>query len=265
MTLFRFVVEDLERTFEEELLLANIQISHYPAVITSEEEALAIAEANGAELVLWGRYSDESARINTQVGYLDDFDTLHFETQLFRGNHQCQCSRYGLLKRKASRCKSWWVFHVSSFANGDMFDTIVTVMLLDQLGQVNQPDIIGTGVASLWHAMAYVFISDTDAGLELMDRALDLNPSNALLYAQRSIINLRAGNRGTSSDDLSSAQVFGPDEWITPLGFMAIEAMLLNSEPETALPIINEALQLRPVDWYFMDIKDICRIHVGRL
>ena len=66
----RFIVDDLVNRFEVEMPDTNVRIREYKKIITSNAEALQIAEQTQAVLVIWGQYDDDSATVNVQLGSL---------------------------------------------------------------------------------------------------------------------------------------------------------------------------------------------------
>jgi tetratricopeptide (TPR) repeat protein len=86
--------------------------------------------------------------------------------------------------------------------------------------------------------------------LQLDNEAIVLDSNNPMLYAKRSLTNLRLNQIENSIEDLNTARTFGPDTWAVP------DAMLMNitvySEFDLAvgLEYASRVAELAPQDWF---------------
>ncbi|MBI5960751.1 MAG: serine/threonine protein kinase, partial [Chloroflexi bacterium] len=78
----RAITSDLRENLERTVAFSNIRVRSYPRVITSEEEALAAAEQNGAAVVVWGNHTVDEVELNIQIGSLAPFKYIQFEREV---------------------------------------------------------------------------------------------------------------------------------------------------------------------------------------
>lgn len=257
----RFIVEDLERIYEEEIPLSPIRISFYPNVITTAEQAQAVADANGAELMIWGRYTDDNSRVNVQLGNLDDFETLNFERAPLEEIINITV-RMTDEETQSLAMQALVGYYVSNLADGDMYAVALNVLMLDHIDELPQPEYIGTGIPSLWNQMSTAYLSDVDTSLAHLDEVISRSPRNALMYIQRTAARQQI-NDERWRDDLQTAQVTGVDDWASPLGLQVTYTMFVQNNPAGAIESLSQLVELRPNDSYLWTLKGIAEYVTG--
>lgn len=257
----RFIVEDLERIYEEEIPLSPIRISAYPNVITSAEQAQAIADANGAELILWGRYTDDNSRVNVQLGNLDDFETLYFDRAPLEEIINITV-RMTDEETQSLAVQALVGYYVTNLADGDMYAIALNVLMLNHVDNVPQPDYIGTGIPSLWNQMTVTYLFDIDTSLTRLDEMISRSPRNALIYMQRTASRQQI-NDERWRDDLQTAQVTGAEGWASPLGLQVTHTMFVDNNPAGAIESLTQLVELRPNDSYLWTLKGIAEYVTG--
>ncbi|HEX3049506.1 MAG TPA: serine/threonine-protein kinase, partial [Aggregatilineaceae bacterium] len=78
----RFIVDELTQTLEVGVPFSNIRLRTFPAIIRSDAEAHAAAEATGATVVVWGNYSPTLIELDIQIGVTTQFTYLTMDRGL---------------------------------------------------------------------------------------------------------------------------------------------------------------------------------------
>ncbi len=240
----RFVADNLERTLVDELPNSVFRVRHYPREITSDDEARAVAEANGATVIVWGNYNDEVIELQVQVGVLDRLPYNHFSREIIERTANVRV----ILTDERRQCVAQQVLNIVNIltvADGDEIGFFLTAAALDGVS-TGGTDVPGNSVAAHTHRALATYTTSTQATLREFDAALDLDSGNPLLYLYRGLTYLRELNFDRLATDLETARRLGPDEWTGPLYLEQIFAETV--EEQRALQ--DQIIALRPDDWY---------------
>lgn len=240
----RFIADDLERTLAGGVPYSHIAVRRLPVVITSAEEARIVAEAVGATVVVWGNYSPELIELNIQVGTTREFPHNRFSRDLLEKTGSVRVH----LTNERSESIALPIVGITSLlslADGDLFEFVLNLTILDAL-QVVRATVAGTNVASHMHRALDAFSSDTRLAIDEFGLALALDSGNPLLYAFRSIAQLRAGALDRAAADMGTAARLAPAGWAMPL-FLNFDE---TASPSAILAHYNQIIALRPDDWY---------------
>jgi tetratricopeptide (TPR) repeat protein len=243
----RFVAEDLRRTFEEEIPFSGIRVRQYPAVITSNDEARAVAQAVGADVVIWGNYNADQIELEVQIGVTD-----HFRHNVFPREALERAANVRVLltneRQESVALPVLNVFNVLSTADGDEFNTISMFMLSASL---TSPvgEITGNSAAAHIHRALIAYNSDTALAIDEFSAAISADSSNALPYGFRALAYLRSGDGPGYTADLASLKRLGPENWTMPL--------FMQTEDNTIAAIQNyqKLADLRPDDWFVFFLR----------
>ncbi len=243
----RFVAEDLRRTFEEEIPQSGIRVRQYPAVITTNAEARAVAQAVGADVIVWGTYTADQIELEVQIGTTDSFRHNLFPRDTIEraANVRVQLAN----ERQESVAQPVLnVFNVLATAAGDEYLTIWMFMLT---GSMSTPsaEITGDSAAAHLHRALIAYGSDTARAVEEFSAAISVDSGNALPYGFRALAYLREGNEQGFTADLSSMKRLGPQDWTMPL-FMSAEDNVI-----AAIQIYQRLADLRPDDWFVFFLR----------
>jgi tetratricopeptide (TPR) repeat protein len=242
----RFIAESLTRSFEEEIPAFGLRVRRYPAIITSNDEARAIAEQFGATVIVWGTYAAEGIELEVQVGDLKNFAHIPFERDLVERSANVRVT-LGNERRESIAPQALNIINILAAADGNQYEMIGALMYGAAL-QLPGAEIAGNSVAARIHRALLLFNQDTAAATAELDAALLLDSSNPLIYAYRGIVKLRGGQVESGASDIETARRLGPTNWALPLYMSGDEDI------ETALNTYAQIVALRPDDWfvYFM-------------
>ncbi|MBC7814405.1 MAG: tetratricopeptide repeat protein, partial [Burkholderiales bacterium] len=145
-------------------------------------------------------------------------------------------------------------------ADGNAYEAMRTVAVMDAI-EVEGGEVIGDSVAANTHRFYQHYLDDTMQAIEDIDAALELDASNPLLYASRSLANQRMGDFDEGRRSAETALRLGPPGWTLPLYLLS--NITLN--PTDQLELFDLIVQLRPDDWFAVNFRGAMRYHAGDL
>jgi tetratricopeptide (TPR) repeat protein len=242
------VVEDLQARLEQNPL-SNVGIRAYPAVITTAEAALAAAEANRAQVIVWGRYDDNGSRLNVHVGSLTAYPDMVFPREILTELMNVSVTLSD--ERAQSLTPSIvGILALINTAGDDIFEVARAVVLLAEAGAYETAGYASTSTADLVHQVYIYYISDTERALQLLDSAIRLEASNPVLYALRAATRQRASLYDLSEEDIVTMERLQPEGWAIPYTSRAIVNLILTENLPAAQPAFARAVAIRPNDWF---------------
>lgn len=243
----RFVVDNLVQVLEVEVPFSNVRIREYPGVITSAQAAQAVAEANGATVVVWGRYTPDSIELEVQVGVTNAFPLIQVPREMLRRTIDVRV-RMTDERRESVAPQVLAALTVLQWVSGDAYEGMCTVAILDEI-EVTSAEVMGDSVAAHVHRHAALFLGDTSRAIEELDAALALDAGNPILYLYRGGTRQRLGLHGGARRDFETALRLGPVQWAAPLWVLAIDAALFSDDWDEAISYFDQIVELRPEDW----------------
>jgi tetratricopeptide (TPR) repeat protein len=243
----RFIVEDLRDHLENEVSYSTLRVREYPNVITSDEGALAAAEANAAAVVVWGNYTPDFVELEVQVGSFAPFPYIQFERETLTriANVRTHLTDE---RRESVVTPVLTLLTVLQTADGDGFEVARTVSVHDAVRAEN-PEIVSGGAAGQLQQAFRFYLDDTAQAIVHYNAALDAVPANALLYTFRGSAYLRLGEFDKAVRDFESAQRLGTGQWATPLDSLGVYHITTN-DLDQALQDLDRVVTLRPDDWF---------------
>ncbi len=238
----RFVADDLTRTLEDELPNSRVRVRRYPDVITSADEARAIAEASGAAVVVWGNYTAVVIELEVQVGALKDLPYNPFTRDVLEqtGNIRVRLTDE---RMQSVAVPVLDVINLLTMADGDQFHFILTLTMLDAV-DVTGGEIVGNSPAAYLHRALAAYGPKPSQAESDLNQAIALDSSNPLLYAYRGVVRMRIAAFAAAAADLRTAGRLGPDTWAMPTYFAD------SGTPDIAIEAYNAVSALRPTDWF---------------
>ena len=241
----RFIVDDLDQRLQTVAPFSAIRVRAYPQVITTEDQAHAVADANGAAVIIWGNYNTSVIELEIQIGALAGYphnpfprDTLEQTANVrvhMRDERQESAAPYVL-----------GVLDVLNMADGGGFETMRTRAVMDTIGDVQPGNTPEDSVAAYTHRAFQVVLEDPAQAVQLIDSALALAPGNALLYVERGAANQRQSKLEDARRDLETAQRLGPAHWTMPQLLLTTMTDNLNR----VFALFDEIIVERPDDWF---------------
>ncbi|GAB4515874.1 MAG: hypothetical protein OHK0046_20030 [Anaerolineae bacterium] len=245
----RFIVDDLTQAFESDRPYAEVRVRSYPAVIVTSSEAQAVAEEYGARVIVWGSYNSLMTDVNVQLGQLDAAVTDIFPRETIEATTNVRLNP-GLTPRRQSIAKPVMVvINMAQIAAGELFESGRNLLVISEL-ENPALEIQGESIAALVHRYFINFHSNPEAALMLINRAIERDARNALLYFLRSVLSQRMQNNQQAQDDIASMNVIGPQEWPMPDALLTNDALFISNQPEAAIPHAEAVVALHPDDWY---------------
>ncbi|HML23352.1 MAG TPA: tetratricopeptide repeat protein, partial [Aggregatilinea sp.] len=241
----RFIVDDLQQRLQTVAPFSSIRVRAYPQVITTEAQAMAVAEANGAAVIIWGNYNSSTVELEVQIGTLTAYphnpfsrDTLEQTANVrvhMRDERQESAAPYVL-----------GVLDVLNIADGGGFETMRTRAVLDAIGTVDPGEIPENSVAAYTHRAFQVVLNDPAQAVEILDSGLQLAPGNPILYVERGAANQRQSMMDDAKRDLETARRLGPEHWTMPQLLLSTMSDNLNE----VFDLFDEIITERPDDWF---------------
>ncbi|GIK63720.1 MAG: hypothetical protein BroJett018_15140 [Chloroflexota bacterium] len=256
----RFIVDDLQQKLERDVVFSNIRVRAYPRVITTTEAAQEAALLNNAPLIVWGNYTNDLIQLEIQLGVADasnGFSNLQLTPDALAKltNVRIELNnerRQSIAPIIISACG------ILQFAEGNVYETAVTLAIADEIGPIDTATIIGTSIAADYYRYLTSF-RQPDVALEAINRAIEAERS-PILYAARSTLRQRTGNRVEAREDVNTALLLaerqGLDRWATPYVLKGLQAVFAD-ELTDASTAYQYAAELRPGDWFPLALESI--------
>nr|MBA3874478.1 protein kinase [Anaerolineae bacterium] len=250
----RFISADLTNTLDTSLPFSKLRIRDYPKVISSPEQAIAVAKANHAWVIVWGSVDDDLIDLQVQVGDLGVLQHNKIAEDVIRRYTDVQV-RLTDPHTQSVAVPVLVIVDSMQTADGNIYETQRVISLLDQLkSTITNAEVVGSSGAAQIDRTELLFLSDTPKFIEQMQTIIDLDASNPLPYMYRSLGYFRLQQYDLGLQDTESAKRLGPEGWTTPLFVIAIKHFLDKDYP-VAITEFDQILQLNPKDWYTLTIR----------
>jgi len=256
----RFVIDDLKRRFETEMSNAFISVEHYPQVITSTEQADAIAQASQASIIVWGNYSEDVVDLQVQAGSLVGFEGVTLNRSSI---DQLATVRVRLtderLQSIAPRVQT--VLALLYNAEGDGYGLLRTLTELEAMDMATG-EIVGNSLAAQTHRVLDAVVSDNQTALDLLNQTIDREGGNPILYIFRALVRQRIGDFAGSGQDIGTAQRLAPAGWLQP-EYLLANAATFRGNFAGAIVHYDRIIAGRPDDWFPLNYRGALKYVLG--
>ncbi len=242
----RFIADNLARVTGEDLGSTAVGVSRDPALITSDADALALAQETGATIVVWGNYTPDVIELNIQIGVTDAFPLIPFDQQTLERTANVRVHLTDE-RRESIAPQVLAILNLLATADGDEYGMMLWFTLIDAL-DVTGAEIVGNSLAAHMHRALVAYDTDPQQSIDELTAAIAVDASSVLAYFYRGLAYLRTGAESSFAADLETARRLAPDNWA------GLTMMEPHPDLQTALDAYSRAVTLRPDDWfvYFM-------------
>jgi len=204
----RLILDDLSAAFGASPA-SRVRLRAYPGIIRSSAQALQIAEAVGASVVVWGQYDASGADVAFEVG------------SLARYGDNLEISRAELEKMTNVRLRTtlnqretlfYGPVQVLNFTNtfaGNVMDMARNMVIAEDIDTPPAPT-TSTGTARQIYQFISNFSANPQASVEALDQLISLDATNAPLYMTRSLAYIRVGDIEKALEDINTARRLNP-------------------------------------------------------
>ncbi|NWF68100.1 MAG: protein kinase [Chloroflexi bacterium] len=252
------VIDNLTRVLEIEIPFSNLRVRTYPAVIRSDEEARAAAEANAAPIVVWGSYDGQITTLDVQIGALTRFTYIAFERALLERtvNVRVQISDE---RQQSVTPQVVGIFTLLNNANGDGYATLRSLALQDAL-EVTPAEMPGNSVGARVQRGFQTYLSDPEQALSEISAALEQDTSNPILYSFRGLLYQSQGPEflDAAERDVVTLRRLAPAGWLMPL-YMEAGLAEINGDYARALELFSQIVEQRPDEWFPLNYRAALR------
>jgi tetratricopeptide (TPR) repeat protein len=247
----RFIVDDLKQRLEVELPFTNVNIREYNGIITSDIEALQIAEQTQAEVVIWGHYEDDNVIANVQLGSLEARSDVVLERDILERTVNV---RVKIMDERQETLANQVLSSLTAIysAENESLKMVLLFMALDILDAPN-PEMIGISNATHVHNAMKVYLSDEQLAIDELDRAIELDAGNPILYVFRGLLQQRMGNFDLGEQDSDTALLIAPEDWILPYELKGM-GNLVEMNPVDGIKNYTKVIEKRP-DWFSYNMR----------
>jgi serine/threonine protein kinase/tetratricopeptide (TPR) repeat protein len=238
----RFIRNNLTQELEVGAPLMKLRFREYPQIITSQEDAAAAAAANNAPLIIWGNYTNDYLELdiqssNPQVSPEEQkllTDTLDVRVRITDERSQT------IAPQVLTATAIWWMY------SGDVFLAASSIVYLDQLKMVGG-EVMGVNVATNVHRFYASFYDSNDEANQALEDALELDPTNWILYLVRSTARQRDGDLAGAKEDARTAIRLSEDQWASYL--ILANIAFAEGDYEAAIENLGEVAELTE-NWF---------------
>ncbi|MCB9435757.1 MAG: protein kinase [Anaerolineales bacterium] len=240
----RFIVDSLTQELEIGIPQSHIFVRYYPQIVSSYDQARAIAETHQADIIIWGSYTDTFSQLEIQAGAFDTTMPFSRSTVEQVTNHRVRITDPFNETLSINVASS---LNIIEAAYGDAFNSLLLGSATQQLPPTAAPVIGDTVAARFFRAGVALSQGDSDGFLSGIDSALEL-AQNPLVYIQRSTWYLSQGLYDNSTQDSITAERIAPANWVLPRYIRSIDDS--NMPTSTAIKTFTDIIALTPDDWY---------------
>jgi serine/threonine protein kinase/tetratricopeptide (TPR) repeat protein len=242
----RFISDDLRQQLEP-LPFSTMRVRTYPNVIQTPSEAVQIAKHEGATVIVWGNYDDKLISVQVQLGTFKAFKYLKFSEELVRRTSDVRVQ----MTDPRSESLAVYVLHalqILAVGDGDSYESLRTLVLAEQMS-LNSPPVIGDTIAPRLLRNLKYYLTEPETALSELNKLIQLDGGNAILYAYRGTLQARLGNHAESLTDYNTARRIGPENWAFPdAASQAVYVVM--GDYKSALEMGNRTVGMRPTDWF---------------
>lgn len=257
----RFIYDDLKRTFEDITSASPVHIRQYPEPITSAEQATQIAETYGATGVVWGNYDGSVAEIKLQLGADHLSDTSPYTVDQLRGLTDVTL-RSDDLRSDSLVFNIAALMNVIHSANGEPLGVALNLALAETNTQP-RPDVLGSTVSSYWHNYIDNYFSDPAMALENVGEAIALDSNTVIPNLARSLTYVFVRDLNAAREDITTARARSPENFTLPDFSEAQIDVFFDENPSGALPLLIEATEFDPDNWYLLYLRGMTQYLLG--
>jgi len=248
----RFMVTDLQQKLNPSTSQIAVDVIPYPEIISSREEADAVAETNKAEVILWGNYDSELAEINVQLGSLASYPPQidrRFVEEVTELQVRLEDPRRESVFLPTLAMLAWMQ---SAAGNGPEVTNI-----LAQLQLINHVsgELVGTPAAVEQTTALQVYLDDIEQAERLVEAVTEKLPANPLPYINMAILDLRRGNIAAAERMIdTSERLANSDVWDLPL-YQRANITLAEQDYAATMDYYNTLVERRPDDWFVWNFR----------
>lgn len=244
----RFIIDDLEQKFLREIPFANIKIYAYPHIIHSRQEALAVAEANRASIIVWGNYTADTIELEIQLGSLANYPSIQIDRAFLEEVANVRV-RLQDPRRETIAPMINGLINAIQIGEGNSYELLRTLAVVSEV-RGTPAEIRGENIAAYVHRFLMEYISDTPRGLQTIRTAQRLNPGNPLLYLYSASAHIRLGNLTQARQDIETAQRLDTNNQLTVTLYTLASIKLYEGDFQGTIAYYNEIIARRPDDWF---------------
>jgi tetratricopeptide (TPR) repeat protein len=237
------IVEDLTRILTTNVPFSPVRIREYPEIIGSSDEALKVAEANNAAVVIWGSYNADDVDLYIQVGDLSVFPYTTMERGVIERALNMSV-RLQDPQQETIAPHVLWMMGTLLIIDGDAYHSMLVNAGLTQTF-THPAQVTDQSIATLDYHIRGDTHSDPQLELDGINQAIALDSVNPILYLIRGSIYQTMGEVDDARIDFETAQRLGPDSWAMPYIMLA---SIDNSNEAFAL--FDAVIERRPDDWF---------------
>lgn len=133
--------------------------------------------------------------------------------------------------------------------NGDIFESMRTLAILEEIN--DQPATLESlGTSQHFFSFFNLFLNDTNASIDAITQAIELDGGNPIWYVMRAMAHMRLGEGEQAIRDAKTAERIGPDGWSFPLVIQGASADIYGSQ----IDLLNTALDYQD-DWFIYYLR----------
>ncbi len=257
----RFIADDLHARFEEDVPFSNIAIRRYEGIITTSEQAVEIANASDASLIIWGNYDIEAVNVEVQLGSLVDFPDLLFDRSDIEVLSNARL-RMTNERRETLAFSIVAAMNILHTANTDSYGVGQNLAILNLIDEP-PAEVIGNSAAAHWHRYLGLYFADDETALASVTEAVKLLPRHPIPYQGRSLVYNQLGRFDEALQDVYTSLEVGPTDWAMPYAIVGQYMLYYENDFEAAIEAHSTALELRPNDWWDLTFRGINYYAIG--
>jgi tetratricopeptide (TPR) repeat protein len=244
----RFIVQNLQDTFQDAVASPNLIVAPYPDIITNEQAARQAAEARGATVIVWGNYNADRIELTVAAGAIEKIPYLTMPREFI---DPISSLRVRLTDEHSQSIASHVVAiqALLQLAAGNQFEAVRMGVIFREM-KVPAAEIIERNTASAnWFRSVPDVFSETGDTLEGINGGIERAPGNPILLGWRASAYFRLGRFDDTLRDLGDADSALSQPWAWSVMLRGAVNLLRNS-PDQAVEAYTTAIQLQPDNWY---------------
>ncbi len=243
----RFVYDHLKRTLETEATFSRIAVRQCSTVITSAEQAQAVAQAHGAPVIVWGNYDDNRVELEVQLGSTHQFENIRIPRETLERTVNVR-ARMTDEREESIVPQVMSLLTMLHMAEGGWYETARSHALYESI-TVQSAAVMGNGTAARTVRAFIALTSDTARSVLELDAAIAQDAGNPLLYVFRGLSYQRQGESAALRQDMRTAIQLTPELWAMPHYLLSFDAYFTNGDVAGALVAADQVVLAQPDYW----------------
>jgi len=255
---FEPVIIDLLDAFERNIPFSNLRLRLVPSSDMPLPEAITLFQATDADVMVLLELENNAIEVSIQGGNQLDETIFADDAEEVSRTLFAEVT----IDDPAEETITPYVLGILGLVHsieGDVFELMRTFAILEE---IDKPPATLTSGGAVEHYFNFfnLFLSDTEAAVEAINPAIELDGGNPFWYAMRAAAYMRLDDNSQAARDARTAERIGPQGWSIPLVVQAASSDVYGVE----IDMLDTAIEAQD-DWFIRYLRATFRYSTNDL